>query len=552
MVGAAVLLAAIGWIFPWVWPEPAALGLVAVCVVAALAWSALQRLPDPVVARAIDRSLQTDDALIAALQFAPTEPYGPEIHARAQTFADEDVKAAMPIRWRRRRLLVIGVLAGLLVAAVLIRNPQDSAREQAAAEQAQIDELSDVLEERAETVRDSGIDGADALADELAAAADSLRDADNAEEAAAALDQAQQDLLRGLDADELAQRGAVVGLQRALDSQPFPGSAAVAGAEGTGSVSAQLGSLAGSLAEISEQEQGELATRLGALAETQTVGDPETAEALADAAIAQAEGDLEAAEEALRAAGDTAQAAADAAAETAAIAQAAAEAAEAADEFRNSRVPTEGAPDRETTANEGGRRETGGNEDAGGGTASIGVTQAGRTPSGVASGRDAAPGEAGAQDFAGEETEEGAEETGGAGGAVSEEGDGGAPSGEGQGTGIGDGLENDGAPGAGGGGLDDLSILAESDLDLDDVEGFDRLEIDSVGDGQGSGQLTPNSPTAGPTGAGTGGVVTDADLQSLRDSLGGISSDPEQLPFVISGSEANTISEYFNQLIEEN
>ena len=329
-VGLAIAIAAIGWVFPWSWPERAALVGLSGCAVAALGWTVIQRLPDPQVARALDRSLDTDDALVTSLQFAPTDPFGAAIHARAQSFADSDVTEAMRLPWRQRKVTLLAFLLVVLLAVIVVRNPQDESRDELAREQDRIDELATSLEADAQALRSSDNAASSELADQLLEAASALRAAENADDAADRLEQAQDDLLRTLDADALTQRGAVTGLERALDAEAFPGAASPVSA----SASDRLSTLAESVSQISEQERGQLASRLQALADAQATGSFDTAEALSEAAAAIDAGDLSAAEEALREASAAAASAAEVAAQTSAVADAAANAASAAAELR--------------------------------------------------------------------------------------------------------------------------------------------------------------------------------------------------------------------------
>ena len=331
VLGAAVVLAMVGWILPWTWTEQAALGVIVVSVGAAMVWALLQRLPDPVIARALDRSLHTEDAFVSALQFAPTDTFGSAIHDRAASFADADVKTAMPMPWRPKKVAVLGVLLAVLLIALVVRNPQDARREEVAQERERVDELASSLEQEAQALRESNDPSSAALALELASVAQSLREVEDVEAAAVRLDEAQDDLLLTLDADALAQRGAVQGLERALDAQPFPGATTVSEA----SASTQLASLAGSLEQVSDQERDAVARRLAELASSQSAGDSETAAALNAAAEAIEAGDLAAAAVALESASESAARAAEGADETAAVAAAAADAGRAAADLRD-------------------------------------------------------------------------------------------------------------------------------------------------------------------------------------------------------------------------
>ena len=282
VAAAAVLIALVGWVRPWSWPEPTAVGLLLVALVAVAVGATALRLPEHTVARALDRSLDTDDALVSALQFSPADPFGDRVHARAESFAAADVRSAMPTPWRPKPWLLAGALVAGLVVLVVVRNPQDSVRDRLAADQEAIEEVAEQFEDAAEQLEaEQTGDEADALAQELRELAESLREADDLESAIDELEAAQDELLRSIDAEDLAQRAAAQGLERTLQQNPL----------GAGSNAAeQFSSLADSLEQLTAEEQAELAERLEQLADTQSAGDPDTSEALQDAADALQQG----------------------------------------------------------------------------------------------------------------------------------------------------------------------------------------------------------------------------------------------------------------------
>ena len=188
VAGAAALVALIGWVRPWSWPETVALGVLAAGFVVAIVGAVVLRLPDPVVARALDRGLDTDDAFVTALQFAPTDAFGPRVHARAESFAGADVGTAMPLPWKPKAWALLAALVTIVVLLVVLRNPQDEVRERLAADQARIAEVADDFEERAAELDGLGSEEADALAEELRALAESLREADDVDAAVEALE----------------------------------------------------------------------------------------------------------------------------------------------------------------------------------------------------------------------------------------------------------------------------------------------------------------------------------------------------------------------------
>lgn len=133
-----------------------------------------------------------------------------------------------------------------------------------------------------------------ATIDKLNALAEEVRKSDDAQDAAAALEEAQTELLRELGSDELSERAASDGLEQTLEQNPVaPGETAAE----------QLAAAADAVDELTDQQKRDLADRLDDLAETQQDGDPQTAEALADAAEALRNGDDAAAAQALDEAG---------------------------------------------------------------------------------------------------------------------------------------------------------------------------------------------------------------------------------------------------------
>ena len=319
----AILVALVGWVRPWSWPEPVALAVLVIGVVAIAVGTMLLRLPRHTVAVALDRGLDTDDALVTALQFAPTDPFGDRVHARAGNYVDAPLEDALPMPWRLRPWMIVAVLLAGLIALIVVQNPQDDVRTRLAEEQEQIDALADEFEQRAEDIEaeDLGETG-DQLAEELRALAEALREADDLDAAIDELDSTQEDLLRSLDSQDLAQRAAAEGLERTLENNPLGAGAGAA---------EQLASLADSLSDLSAEERAELAERLEQLAETQSEGDPETAEALQDAAEALQQGDAAAAAAALNQASGSAAAAAGQAAASGEVSAAATAAGQASD-----------------------------------------------------------------------------------------------------------------------------------------------------------------------------------------------------------------------------
>ena len=222
LLGVAVVVALLGWLQPWSWPETLAIGIVATGLVSLMVGFFALRLPDLVVARALDRGWETDDALLSALHFAPTEPFGDRVHTRAEQWTTADVGEALPLPRRPRAWMLMGALVIALVVAILLRNPQDDVRERLAAEQETVDALAETYEELADEIAAEGSgEESDQLAERIEQLAAELRNSESLTEAADELRSAQDDLLRSVDADDLAERAAVQGLQSSLESNPL-------------------------------------------------------------------------------------------------------------------------------------------------------------------------------------------------------------------------------------------------------------------------------------------------------------------------------------------
>ena len=292
LVGAALVVALTGWLRPWSWPEPAAIGLLVVGVILLIVVGVGQRLPDIAVARTLDRGLDTEDALVTALEFAPTDTFGPRVHARAAQFVNADVAEAIPTPWRPKPLAVIAALLVALGVVLVVGNPQDDARAQRAADLEVIEELAEEFEERADATEadpELGAEG-DALAEQLRQLAEELRQADDLDAAIDELTETQDELLSSVDSQDLSERAATEGLQRTLDANPLAAGASAA---------AQLEALSGATSDLTPEERDALAERLAELAATQEAGDEATADALAEAAEALEAGDAAAAAAAL-------------------------------------------------------------------------------------------------------------------------------------------------------------------------------------------------------------------------------------------------------------
>ncbi len=292
IAGAALFLVLVGWLQPWSWPEPAALGLVLAAVALVVGWALFQPLAQTSVARAADRGLATKDTFETALHFEALDgPFGERIVERAERAAETAAPAeAAPLRSWGRRWMIAGALAVLALGAALIGNPQDDVRAQRAEDQAIIDDVAERLEERAEELAEDPLTAE--LAEELQTLAEELRQAEDVDEAAELLEAQEQALAAERPNDFASQQAAAQGLERSLADRPLAGSPESSPAE-------QLQALAENVGELSEDEQAALAERLEALAEALAAGDPATAGALADAAAALAAGDVAGAQAAL-------------------------------------------------------------------------------------------------------------------------------------------------------------------------------------------------------------------------------------------------------------
>ncbi len=294
----AVLLAGLGWLRPWFWPESAALGVLCLGIVGLLATALAMRLPDLIVARSLDKGLKTSDALVGALEVPDDDPFATSVRERADSFVDSDLRKAMPIQLRWKPWLATGSLLVLLTALIVIANPQDTRRDEIVAQQAAVDDVADEIEKLAEELSELPDNEVDQTTiDKLNALAEEIRKTDSVEDATEKLEQAQTELLRELGSDKLSERAASDGLEQTLEQNPVaPGETAAE----------QLAAAAEQVDELTDEQAQELADRLDDLAETQRDGDPETAEALAEAAEALREGDSDAAAAALDAAGSAA------------------------------------------------------------------------------------------------------------------------------------------------------------------------------------------------------------------------------------------------------
>lgn len=292
----------------------------AVSIVGLAAWAFTRPVTAADAAAVADRSLQTQDAFAAYLDFGSEvggdgSASGGGLHTRIAARASGIASAAEPAAaapWHAPSapgvaLLAVGLVAvlGLLLAG----DPGAAERERAVAAEAARDAAADTVEQAAEELAEQQGSAADAEA--LAALADQMRGM-SPDDAMSALAAEEARLNRAAGPDLNSAIAAASGLNRSVQAEPLPGSDGGDAAE----------QLAEGLAGMSPAERAELAERLADLAATQAAGAPEVADALRSAAAAVAAGDPSAAEQ-LAAAG-AAQAGAEAAvAERAAAAGAA-------------------------------------------------------------------------------------------------------------------------------------------------------------------------------------------------------------------------------------
>jgi len=310
VASAALALAALGWVVPWGWPDPAAFGLFVLVTAAVVLWALVRPLGAPAVARAADRGLRTADGFGAAVYFRGLEdPFGSRVRERAETLASTaSARRAAPLRPYGRRWALAAAVSLVAVVLAVGPNPQDDRRaerelvaQQLEAEAELLDAIAEGLEPDADSVPNVVEDPA---AETLRTAADELRSASSLAEAREVLQQALDELAAARPADFAARRAAAEGLQRSLQARPL-GAA-------SGSAAEQLAQAAESLGGLDSAERAELAERLESLASTQAAGNPELAEALSNAAASLASGDLGAAGAALSAASQAQQSMSDA------------------------------------------------------------------------------------------------------------------------------------------------------------------------------------------------------------------------------------------------
>lgn len=269
------------------WLEPAAVALAVGAAVVVAITGLVLRIPDAVAARAADRQLNTKDALATALEVDPESAWGERVHRRATTLiAGVEPRASAPIHLPARRVGLTASVALIAVVVALGPNHQEDRRRERAEDRTAIEAVAGDLTEEADAVLDDpeASDAERVAAADLAALAEELREADSLAAALETLEDGRAELSEGVDADLLAQKAAVKGLDRSLEQAPLPG------AEGP-SAADQLDQAAKELGALDAAGTDKLAQRLEALAEAQASANPAVAAALSDAAAALRVGD---------------------------------------------------------------------------------------------------------------------------------------------------------------------------------------------------------------------------------------------------------------------
>lgn len=466
----AAIIATIARFRPWLDNTQVAYTAVALALAGlagALLWVLGQR-PSPLQqARFADRLFGLRERVSTAVEIRQgslTVPPDLAQQQLAQTLAvseSVDPRVALPLRLNRRDGLLLLVTAALLVAAILIPNPQVAALKKQRAIRRSIAEQEEALESlKSEIENNPDLDEAqkEALTAPIEEALTELDpNQSTQEEAVAVLSEAEADLRAlgdELSADDLRERletaaGSLAenesgqGLGEALQNGDLGGAGAAAS------------QLADQLPQLSAAEQAELAQDLAETAAALSEVDGELSQQLGEAADALQRGDTAAAQDALRDAAGTLQ--------QRNQANAAAQQAGGAAEQLNQ-----------------GRGE---------------VAQAGGEGQSETSGQTAESGE-GEGSGQGQGEGSGAEE--GQGGQGAGQGGQGAGSGQGQGQGEGNGSggqqgEGTGGPGPGGGHAE--NVFVPDAVDLSDIEGSDvELPAECIANPELCGQLGSESP----------------------------------------------------------
>ncbi len=303
VVGSALLLVLVGWLIPWGWFEPAALGFVALSLIAVLGVALARPLHQLRAARAADRGLRTGDAFGAAVEFAELEgDFGDGIRARANELARvSEPRLAAPLPRLRGRWALAAALGSAALVMALVTNPQDEVRAERSRANDVAEELAEELEAVAEELQDPATAEVGAALDQLA---EELRGAQSFEEIDELLAEAEQELGQR-SPNFAAERAAAEGLEQSLETEPLSGQSSGA------SAADQLAGAAAQIPDLNQQQQRDLADRLERIADSQEAGDPQSAEKLNEAAQQLRAGNISAAQAALSEAAQTQRANAD-------------------------------------------------------------------------------------------------------------------------------------------------------------------------------------------------------------------------------------------------
>lgn len=247
--------------------------------------AATMRVPLLIAARAADRGLGGRDQVATAWEIAgrgPTGPIEPVQVERAAAFVTGR-RASDAVRVRVPDRPAAAAVAAIAIAAILaaLPSPADGIAAARAVEAAAIEEQRDLAARLAEAAEELATTEHDEdLVKTLEDLTAQLEEAKTLEEADQAIDEAESDLLSQLDPDALAERAAVVGLERSLSQDPLPGGVP------DDSASEQLEALAQAAEGLSERKRADAADRLAGVARTAEATNPALGAALRDAARA--------------------------------------------------------------------------------------------------------------------------------------------------------------------------------------------------------------------------------------------------------------------------
>ncbi|MBT8239751.1 MAG: hypothetical protein KJN63_00820, partial [Acidimicrobiia bacterium] len=260
VVGVALLLVVVGWLVPWGWFEPAAVGILAAVLIAIIATALLRPLHRLRAARAADRGLKTGEAFGAAVEFAGLPgSFGDGIRSRAEALAEaSEPRLAAPLPRLRGRWALAAAFGAAALVMGLVTNPQDEVRAERARANQVATELAEELEASAEELDDPATEELGAVLDQLA---EDLRGAASFEEIDELLAEAEKELGER-SPDFAAERAAAEGLERSLENQPLIGQSSSA------SAAEQIAGLAAEIPILDQQERTELADRLDQIAES--------------------------------------------------------------------------------------------------------------------------------------------------------------------------------------------------------------------------------------------------------------------------------------------